>query len=159
MRSSDAVMPFSRRELPAMARVRQALPTDRIEGAAADVTSKLRESAVLQRVRPGDQIAITAGSRGIGDLVSLLSGIVDADLGAHPAAAPRSSLPARWLALLRGGCVAARNPDHAFSGRCFMKCATPTTCSTGRTNAIPRPVSLSSAERTISWSTVSTWSE
>ena len=78
MRSSRPVMPFPHRELPAMARVRQSLPADRIEDVAADVRRKLLGFDLREKINPGSRIAITAGSRGIGGFVELLSGIADA---------------------------------------------------------------------------------
>ena len=78
MRSSDAVMPFPRQRLPQMALVRQDLPSDHIDDVAADVAAKLMSSDLPHRIRHGQRVAITAGSRGIGALVELLSGIVRA---------------------------------------------------------------------------------
>ena len=78
MKSSDGAMPFPRRELPAMARVRQTLPADHIDDVAADVARKLRDWGLLQRIRPDDEIANSSGSRGIGGFVELLAGIVNA---------------------------------------------------------------------------------
>src|SRR3954464_3150276 len=71
-------MPFTRQPLPQMALVRQELRSDRIEDAAGDVAAKLMASGLPQRIRPGQHVAITAGSRGIGAFVELLSGIVRA---------------------------------------------------------------------------------
>jgi len=71
-------MPLPRRRLPAMARVRQQLPTEHIERVADDVRDKLIAWGIGSRVRPGDRVAITAGSRGIGAIVELLSGIAEA---------------------------------------------------------------------------------
>jgi len=69
-------MPFPRRALPAMARVRQELPADRVDDVARDVERKLIEFGLRERIRPGAHIGITAGSRDVGGLVELLSGIV-----------------------------------------------------------------------------------
>src|SRR4051812_1465597 len=71
-------MPFPTRQLPAMAHVRQNLPPDRIANVAADIRGKLLEFGLREKIKPGNRIAITAGSRGIGGLVELLSGIADA---------------------------------------------------------------------------------
>ena len=59
-----------------MARVRQDLPSDHIPDISGDVARKLVESGLRERLTPGAQIAITAGSRDIGGLGALLSGIV-----------------------------------------------------------------------------------
>jgi Domain of unknown function (DUF362) len=78
VRSSRPVMPLPRRNLPRMAHVRQNLPSDHIEDVRADVKQKLLASDVRQKIKPGNRIAITAGSRGIGAFIELLSGIADA---------------------------------------------------------------------------------
>ena len=78
MRSSRPVMAFPRRQLPAMTRVRQDLPSDHVENVAADVRRKLLEFGLREKIKPGNRIAITAGSRGIGSFVELLSGVADA---------------------------------------------------------------------------------
>lgn len=79
--SRNDVKLFPRRALPPMARIRQALPNDHIADVRADVRQKLVHSGLLRVIRPGHRIAITAGSRGIGGLVELLSGISDAVKG------------------------------------------------------------------------------
>jgi hypothetical protein len=71
-------MPFPRRDLPQMARVRQDLPSDRVADVTGEVRKKLLASDVAKRITHGHRIAITAGSRGIGGLVELLRGIVEA---------------------------------------------------------------------------------
>ena len=69
-----------------MARVRQDLPAGRITNVRTEVRQKVADSGMLRKVRPGHRIAITAGSRGIGGLLELLSGIADAvkACGAEP---------------------------------------------------------------------------
>jgi len=71
-------MPFPARQVPAMAHVRQNLPPDRIENVAADVRRKLLDFGLREKIKPGNRIAVTAGSRGIGGFVELLSGIASA---------------------------------------------------------------------------------
>ena len=79
-------MPLPCRALPPMRPVRQRLPAEHISDARADVREKLAASGLLRKVQPGQRIAVTAGSRGIGGLIDLLSGIVDVvrALGAEP---------------------------------------------------------------------------
>ena len=74
----DGVMPFPRRPLPPMGRVRQLLPDDHIADVRGEVRTRLTAFGIGQTIRPGHRIAITAGSRGIGGLLELLSGISDA---------------------------------------------------------------------------------
>jgi hypothetical protein len=71
-------MPFPRRDLPKMAHVRQKLPSDHISDVRSDIRQKLLASDLREKIKPGNRIAITAGSRGIGGFVELLSGIADA---------------------------------------------------------------------------------
>jgi hypothetical protein len=71
-------MALPRRSLPAMARIRQKLPSDHIADVHIDVRQKLLDSGLRHKIKPGNRIAITAGSRGIGGLIELLSGIADA---------------------------------------------------------------------------------
>jgi hypothetical protein len=78
VRSFRPTMPFPRRELPKMAHVRQKLPTDHIADVRRDVRQKLLDSGLREKIKPGNRIAITAGSRGIGAFTELLSGIADA---------------------------------------------------------------------------------
>jgi hypothetical protein len=78
VKSSDGAMPFPRRELPRMARVRQDLPADRIDDVGGDVARRLHDFGLARLVRTGDRVAITAGSRGIGGFIELLSGIARA---------------------------------------------------------------------------------
>ena len=78
MKSSRPVMALPRRSLPAMAKVRQKLPSDHISDVRKDVRQKLLDSGLRDKIKPGYRIAVTAGSRGIGGLIELLSGIADA---------------------------------------------------------------------------------
>lgn len=78
MKSSRPVMSLPRRTLPPMARVRQKLASDHIADVRKDVRQKLLDSGLRDKVKPGNRIAVTAGSRGIGGLAELLSGIADA---------------------------------------------------------------------------------
>ncbi len=78
MKSSEVVLSFPRRELPLMARIRQDLPSEHISDVRSDVRQKLIDSGLHDKIKPGNRIAITAGSRGMGGLVELLSGTAEA---------------------------------------------------------------------------------
>jgi hypothetical protein len=78
VKSSSPVMSLPRRTLPPMAKVRQKLASDHIADVRKDVREKLLDSGLRDKVKPGNRIALTAGSRGIGGLAELLSGIADA---------------------------------------------------------------------------------
>jgi hypothetical protein len=71
-------MALPRRSLPPMAKVRQKLASDHISDIHRDVRQKLLDSGLRDKIKRGNRIAITAGSRGIGGLIELLSGIADA---------------------------------------------------------------------------------
>jgi len=74
-------MPFPRRTLPPLARVVQRLPATHIQDVRRDVMQKLDDFGIRRRIAAGSRIAITAGSRGIGGLEELLTGIVAAVKG------------------------------------------------------------------------------
>ena len=61
-----------------MLRVRQQLPSDRIDDVTSDVVHKLLSFGIGDRIKPGATVGITAGSRGIGGFTLLLAGIVQA---------------------------------------------------------------------------------
>jgi len=63
--------------VPRMARVHQRFPRPRIADVPAAVRAELRRLALGARIRPGGRIAITAGSRGIRDIVPILRAIVE----------------------------------------------------------------------------------
>lgn len=72
------VMPYPRCPAPRMARVKQHLPTGRLPDPRAETRQRLLDAGLQQKLKPGDRIAITAGSRGMGGFVEIISGIVDA---------------------------------------------------------------------------------
>jgi hypothetical protein len=71
-------MAFPRRPAPPVARVRQHLPTDHLEDPRGYTRQRLLDAGLGEKVKRGQRIAITAGSRGMGGFVELLSGVVDA---------------------------------------------------------------------------------
>jgi hypothetical protein len=71
-------MPFPGVPVPPLARVRQALSDEHIDDVRGDVCRKLIGSGLIDNLNTGAKIAVTAGSRGMGGLVELLGGIVDA---------------------------------------------------------------------------------
>ncbi len=77
---------FPRRPAPAMARIRRALPDAHVTDPRREVRQQLLHLGLRQKVSPGARIAITAGSRGLGGLLELLGGIVDAvkEAGGEP---------------------------------------------------------------------------
>jgi hypothetical protein len=61
-----------------MVPVTQALPSVHIANPREYVRDRLLQAGLREKVRDGNRIAITAGSRGIGGFVDLISGIADA---------------------------------------------------------------------------------
>src|SRR5437588_1717555 len=101
-------MPFPRRALPPMMRVRQILPSDHIQDVRNNIRQKLMDFGFQQKVKPGHRVAVTAGSRGIGGFLDLLSGICDAvkacrgepfiipAMGSHGGATPEGQTEILW---------------------------------------------------------------
>jgi hypothetical protein len=74
----QSTMVFPKREIPKLARIKQSLRRDRIEDPRDDVRQKLVAAGLAKKIFPGARVAITAGSRGMGAFVELVSGIADA---------------------------------------------------------------------------------
>lgn len=83
-------MDLPRAPLPRMARVRQQLPDEHLPDVAAAVRAALAEDGLSQRVRPGQRVAITAGSRGIADIQTVIRAVVEElrAVGAEPFVVP-----------------------------------------------------------------------
>lgn len=79
-------MELPRMELPLIAKVRQALPPDHIADVAAVVRRLLEARGLKDKIKPGQSVAITARSRGMGGFAEILSTIVAAvkGCGAEP---------------------------------------------------------------------------
>jgi len=71
-------MSLPRRAIPNLAVIEQRLNSDHIEDIRGETAAKIAQSGLLRRLRPGARVAVTAGSRGMGGFIDLLSGIVDA---------------------------------------------------------------------------------
>jgi hypothetical protein len=76
--------------LPRLFRVQQVFDKTRIEDAAGTVATGLRRLGIEKRIQPGARIAITAGSRGIQNLVEMTRAAVDTvkALGGRPFIVP-----------------------------------------------------------------------
>lgn len=59
-------------------RVRQRWQQPQVVDVEHEVITQIERSGLLERLKPGDQVAITAGSRGIADIVSVLRALVRA---------------------------------------------------------------------------------
>lgn len=60
-----------------MVRVRQRFPRPRVEDVGGAVRRALDQLGLADRVRPGQRVAVTAGSRGIRDIVPVLRAVVE----------------------------------------------------------------------------------
>ncbi|MBA2447076.1 MAG: DUF2088 domain-containing protein, partial [Chloroflexi bacterium] len=83
-------MPLPRAEIPQMVSVRQELPRERLDDVAGAVRQAFARGGVGERVRAGQRIAITAGSRGIADIQLVIATVVAElrRLGAEPFVVP-----------------------------------------------------------------------
>lgn len=75
---ANSTIPFPRRPLPPLAHITQLLPREHIADVRRETQQRLIQSGLLKTLKPDAQVAITAGSRGMGGLVELIGGIVDA---------------------------------------------------------------------------------
>jgi hypothetical protein len=75
---------------PRMLRVRQNFPRPRIENIPAAVRGTLEKLALGRTIKPGQRVALTAGSRGIANIPLILKSVVQylRDLGAQPYLVP-----------------------------------------------------------------------
>lgn len=80
------IIPLPRFSTPRMALVGQKLPRPRLLDPQSEAREKLLGCGLRSRIRKGDQIAITAGSRGFGGELETLQGVVEAvkSVGAKP---------------------------------------------------------------------------
>jgi hypothetical protein len=78
------------RVLPEVFRVRQTFPAPRVDDISGEVRAQLERLALGPRVRPGQSVAITAGSRGIANIHLVLRAIVEhlKGLGLAPLVVP-----------------------------------------------------------------------
>lgn len=71
-------LPFPRRDVPPLARVRQRLSSGHIEDVRGETCERLLAAGLRDKVKPGARVAVTAGSRGMGGFVELVAGCVEA---------------------------------------------------------------------------------
>jgi hypothetical protein len=76
--------------LPRMVKLRQRLPAPRVEDVAGAVTQELKRLPLNDTPKPGQSVAVTAGSRGISNMVPILHTILEhlKSLGAQPFIVP-----------------------------------------------------------------------
>jgi hypothetical protein len=69
-------MELPRMALPNIVKVRQALPPDHIADIGGEVRRRLQAAGLEDKLTPGQRVAITAGSRGMGGFKEILTAIV-----------------------------------------------------------------------------------
>jgi hypothetical protein len=84
------ILPFPRRTAPPLARVKQRLSSAHIADVRGETRAKLLAAGLKDKIKPGARVAVTAGSRGMGGFVELVSGIVEAvkECGGEPFVIP-----------------------------------------------------------------------
>ena len=61
---------------PRMVRTRQQLDDSRVQNIGSTIRSEMQRLQISSRIKPGSNVAITAGSRGISDIVAITASIV-----------------------------------------------------------------------------------
>ncbi|MDF2926856.1 MAG: hypothetical protein K0R57_5770 [Paenibacillaceae bacterium] len=76
--------------IPRMVRIRQRFDAARLEHPAEVLKQELRKPGALDRIKPGQQVAIAVGSRGIANIALVTKTTIDAvrDAGGHPFIVP-----------------------------------------------------------------------
>ncbi len=77
-------------DYPLLFRVRQTFEGPRVDDIAAEVDAQLHRLALHHKIKPGESVAITAGSRGIANIHIIIKAIVDhlKQIGAKPFIVP-----------------------------------------------------------------------
>lgn len=77
-------------EFPRLVPIRQHFVSKPLADIPGAVASSFRQSGVLEKVRPGQRVAITCGSRGISNLLTIVRAVVDEfkNVGAEPFVVP-----------------------------------------------------------------------
>ena len=84
-------------QFPRMVKVRKRFITRSLENVEEAVRMELRRLGLETRLRPGQSVAVTAGSRGIRDIVPVMAGLVGElqRLNARPFLVPTMGFPWR----------------------------------------------------------------
>lgn len=70
-------MSFPKIVLPRMVEVRQKIISPKLDDFVSEIREELKKSGLHDKIRLGDEIAITAGSRGIAHIPEILRTVVD----------------------------------------------------------------------------------
>jgi hypothetical protein len=79
-------MSFPKIELPRMVEVHQKIPSSKLDDYVSEIRKELKKAGLASKIKPGAEIAITAGSRGIAHYTEILATVVDEvkKTGANP---------------------------------------------------------------------------
>lgn len=77
-------------EFPGMVKIKQKLEAPRLENIAQELKDGIAKSRLKERVKPNDEVAVTAGSRGIANIFQITTTIIEElkKLGARPFMVP-----------------------------------------------------------------------
>lgn len=103
---------------PRIFRVRQLFERPRVQDVPAEVHAQLASLCLGQRIRPGQSVAIAAGSRGITNIAAILKAIVDhlRQLRAEPFLVPAMGSHGGGTAEAQRQLLAGYGIDQAFCG-------------------------------------------
>ena len=105
-------------DFPNMVRLRQAFDRTKVADISGAVQAELKKLALEQRIRPGQRIALTGGSRGIANIALILKTVVDylKSLGARPFIFPAMGSHGGATAEGQSAMLAHYQVTEAFTG-------------------------------------------
>ncbi len=88
--SQNSTTVMNEKAFPQIFRVRQRFPSHRLDDVPGRIRAELERVGVRERLRPGMEVAITAGSRGINNIVTILRTIAEVirECGGQPFIVP-----------------------------------------------------------------------
>ncbi|MCJ7657051.1 MAG: DUF362 domain-containing protein [Candidatus Atribacteria bacterium] len=77
-------------DFPRMLKIKQKFEATVIKDIKSEISKEVAKSKLKERIKPGDNVAITAGSRGISHIVEIIAAVVKEvkNLGGHPFIVP-----------------------------------------------------------------------
>ncbi len=76
--------------IPQVVKIRQKFNGDKLENPVEELVKELRKPGAIDRIKPGQQVAVAVGSRGVANIAALTKTTIDAikQAGAHPFIVP-----------------------------------------------------------------------
>lgn len=105
-------------DFPRLYRVRQTFDRTRVQNIPATVQTELKRITIESRVKPGQRVALTAGSRGVANIALILKSAVEylKSLGAKPFIFPAMGSHGGATAEGQSALLAHYNVTEAFTG-------------------------------------------